>query len=114
MFTEKEKEERSNEIQQLPPSHALFETTVKNLQGEAVIQKINPDASISGRVICSMMVHSLLSELMGNFQLDINEQSSIPDILLGLHLDMLYSDLESLSLLYSTIPISALRASFYK
>lgn len=116
-FTQKEKEERSNEIQQQQqlsasrPTVEWFKFTSQNEQGEEVVVKL--DTSIIGRHLCAMIANSLLSEMRVKFQSDINSKT-IPDILLSLHMDMFMNDVESLPLVLGSLPKSVLRASFFE
>lgn len=120
-FSEKEKEERSNEIQHLSgsavrskPHH--FKAMDENLQGEpTMMKKMNPEKSLPGRMACATMIHSLLCEIWTDFELDnVNDTSSIPGALLGLHVKMYNLDWDYLNLVYHSIPSAVLRATMFE
>jgi len=114
-FTDKEKEERTNDLKQLKVGNLRFmESIKKNSQGEAVLQELHPDTSMPGKMSCAMVAHLLLSELRNQFQVNIDEQNIvISDFLLGLHIEMYNRDWKSLHLIYRSIPMSALCSSFF-
>ena len=88
----------------------------ENSQGEAaVMQDVHAETSIPGKMCGVMAAHLLLSEMRKQCQLSIDDKNiSIPDFLLGLHVEMYNRDLNSLHLVYRSIPMSALCSTFFK
>lgn len=116
-FTDKEKEERRNEIKQQRAGNLRFvePSMSDNSQGEVVIQDVHAETSIPGKMCGFMAAHLLLSETRKQCQLNIDDKNiSIPDFLLGLHVEMYNRDLNSLHLVYRSIPMSALCSTFYE
>ena len=101
-FTEKEKEDRSNEIKQRSARSSQFHAISKSPQGGQV-RKLNPDSSVPGRTTCAKMTQSLLSEMFTQFQFRCYGDENICDFLLDLHVEMYKIDCESLALVYNRI-----------
>jgi len=116
-FTEKEKKERSKEIQKLSADRTtlifLDEIQDENLQEEAVYSEYTLETSLPGRMACAKTANSLFSVIMSEFKFGKFFTTSIPDFLLHLHVEMYNSDLDSLELVYPSIPESVLRDSMF-
>ena len=88
----------------------------ENSQGEAaVMQDVHAETSIPGKMCGVMAAHLLLSETRKQCQLSSDDKNiSIPDFLLGLHVEMYNRDLNSLHLVYRSIPMPALCSTFFE
>ena len=117
-FTEKEKEERSIEIQRRSADrttlHFLDNIHRENLQEEAVFKVLAPEISLPGKMGCAKTADFLFSAIMSEFKIGHFVKNSIPELLLQLHVEMYNSDWDPLDLVYHNIPTSVLRASMFK